>query len=57
LNQPVEKDLQMLRDLGLDPDWDEFDESEAGGCGCGEKDSCGTLGTPESVEVAEAVTA
>jgi biotin synthase len=21
LNQPVEKDLQMLRDLGLDPDW------------------------------------
>jgi biotin synthase len=23
LNQPVEKDLQMLRDLGLDPDWDD----------------------------------
>ncbi|MBR90710.1 MAG: biotin synthase BioB [Verrucomicrobiales bacterium] len=23
LNQPVEKDLQMLRDLGLDPDWEE----------------------------------
>ena len=22
LNQPVEKDLQMLTDLGLDPDWD-----------------------------------
>ncbi len=22
LNQPVEKDLQMLRDLGLDPDWE-----------------------------------
>ena len=22
LNQPVEKDIQMLRDLGLDPDWD-----------------------------------
>src|SRR5437660_12254691 len=22
LNQPVEKDLQMLRDLGLDPRWD-----------------------------------
>jgi biotin synthase len=22
LNQPVEKDLQMLRDLGLDPSWD-----------------------------------
>jgi hypothetical protein len=22
LNQPIEKDLQMLKDLGLDPDWD-----------------------------------
>ena len=22
LNQPVEKDLQMLKDLGLDPNWD-----------------------------------
>jgi len=40
LNQPVEKDLQMLRDLGLDPDWeDEGFASQAaagcgGGCGC-----------------------
>jgi biotin synthase len=25
LNQPVEKDLQMIRDLGLDPDWDKHD--------------------------------
>ena len=25
LNQPVEKDLQMLKDLGFDPDWDEHD--------------------------------
>jgi biotin synthase len=25
LNQPVEKDLQMLKDLGLDPDWDSHD--------------------------------
>jgi biotin synthase len=25
LNQPVEKDLQMLKDLGLDPDWDNHD--------------------------------
>jgi biotin synthase len=25
LNQPVEKDLQMLRDLGLDPSWDKHD--------------------------------
>jgi biotin synthase len=23
LNQPVEKDLQMLKDLGLDPNWDQ----------------------------------
>ena len=21
-NQPVEKDLQMIKDLGLDPNWD-----------------------------------
>jgi biotin synthase len=27
LNQPVEKDLQMLQDLGLDPRWDHgFDD-------------------------------
>jgi biotin synthase-like enzyme len=25
LNQPVEKDLQMLNDLGLDPNWDNHD--------------------------------
>ena len=25
LNQPVEKDLQMLKDLGLDPNWDNHD--------------------------------
>jgi biotin synthase len=36
LNQPVEKDLQMLRDLGLDPDWDKHDFSDqcGGACGC-----------------------
>jgi biotin synthase len=30
LNQPVEKDLQMLRDLGLDPHWDKhgFEDQE-----------------------------
>jgi biotin synthase len=28
LNQPVEKDLQMLRDLGLDPDWDQHGFSD-----------------------------
>src|SRR5580704_10390135 len=38
LNQPVEKDLQMLKDLGLDPSWDKhgFDDQEEGDCGCGE---------------------
>ena len=43
LNQPVEKDLQMIKDLGLDPNWDSHDfadQDEAGaGCGCG-KDHC-----------------
>ncbi len=38
LNQPVEKDLQMLKDLGLDPHWDShgFSDQAAGGCDCGE---------------------
>lgn len=36
LNQPVEKDLQMLKDLGLDPSWDNHDfADQEGGCGCG----------------------
>ncbi|HTI98692.1 MAG TPA: biotin synthase BioB [Dongiaceae bacterium] len=41
LNQPVEKDLQMLKDLGLDPSWDKhgFSDQEEGGCGCGHE-SC-----------------
>jgi len=36
LNQPVEKDLQMLKDLGLDPSWDKhgFSDQEENGCGC-----------------------
>ena len=39
LNQPVEKDLQMLKDLGLDPGWNKhgFSDQEEGGCG---KESC-----------------
>ncbi|MEW6306417.1 MAG: biotin synthase BioB [Verrucomicrobiota bacterium] len=39
LNQPVEKDLQMLKDLGLDPNWDKHDfadQAEAG-CDCGQE--------------------
>jgi biotin synthase len=41
LNQPVEKDLQMLKDLGLDPSWDKhgFSDQEIGGCGCGKSGS------------------
>jgi biotin synthase len=41
LNQPVEKDLQMLKDLGLDPSWDNhgFSDQEEESCGCG-KVSC-----------------
>ena len=36
MNQPVEKDLQMLKDLGLDPNWDSHDfsdQEETGGGG------------------------
>jgi len=38
LNQPVEKDLQMIKDLGLDPSWEShgFTDQEEDGCGCGE---------------------
>jgi biotin synthase len=34
LNQPVEKDLQMLKDLGLDPGWNKpgFSDQLDGGC-------------------------
>jgi biotin synthase len=37
LNQSVEKDLQMLKDLGLDPSWDShgFSDQAETGCGCG----------------------
>jgi biotin synthase len=41
LNQPVEKDLQMLKDLGLDPNWDSHDFSDQEETGCG-KESCET---------------
>ncbi len=46
LNQPVEKDLQMLKDLGLDPSWDShgFSDQEEAGCDCGQE-SC----EPEAV--------
>ncbi|MFO1475873.1 MAG: biotin synthase BioB [Verrucomicrobiota bacterium] len=35
VNQPVEKDLQMLKDLGLDPSWDKHGFSDQESCGCG----------------------
>lgn len=40
INQPVEKDLQMIRDLGLDPSWDKHSFSDQPGqpeptCACG----------------------
>jgi biotin synthase len=37
LNQPVEKDLQMLKDLGLDPSWDRhgFSDQAEDECNCG----------------------
>jgi len=40
LNQPVEKDLQMLKDLGLDPSWDHhgFSDQEENGCGHAQQD-------------------
>lgn len=34
LNQSVEKDLQMLKDLGLDPNWDKHGFSDQEPCGC-----------------------
>jgi len=47
LNQPVEKDLQMIRDLGLDPNWDKhgFSDQEE----CGESCGCATEDEPEPV--------
>jgi biotin synthase len=48
LNQPVEKDLQMLRDLGLDPDWvDEGFASQA-------KAACGNDATNATHDMAVA---
>ena len=50
LNQPVEKDLQMLKDLGLDSDWDKAGFSDQDeGCGA---TSAGPSCQPETAEVA-----
>jgi biotin synthase len=37
VNQPVEKDLQMLKDLGLDPSWDKHGFSDQEACDCGQE--------------------
>ena len=34
LNQPVEKDLQMIKDLGLDPNWDNHGFTDQDPCVC-----------------------
>jgi biotin synthase len=46
LNQPVERDLQMLKDLGLDPSWDKhgFSDQESG---------CATSSLPSSQPLSE----
>ena len=50
LNQPVEKDLQMLKDLGLDPCWDKhgFRDQEL------DNKMDGADGTPQDVCAASA---
>jgi biotin synthase len=52
LNQSVEKDLQMLKDLGLDPSWDKhgFNDQVDGDSGC-VPDECETKNVP--AELAE----
>lgn len=45
LNQPVEKDLQMLKDLGLDPNWDDHGFA---GQACGSEAGCSTDREPDA---------
>ncbi|MBT7873479.1 MAG: biotin synthase BioB [Verrucomicrobia bacterium] len=47
LNQPAEQDLQMLKDLGLDPDWKPHEDMESEGGGS--NDACGCASKEESV--------
>ncbi len=47
LNQPAEQDLQMLKDLGLDPDWEPHDDMATDSCGSNE--SCGCASKQEPV--------
>lgn len=42
LNRPVEEDLQMIRDLGLDPSWDHhFADQDEGAAGAPARSCCG----------------
>ncbi len=41
LNQPVEKDLQMIKDLGLDPNWDNHGFTDQSSCGQASGEACG----------------
>ncbi len=46
LNQPAEQDLQMLKDLGLDPDWEPHEDMESDGCGSNDACSCASKEEP-----------
>ena len=48
LNQPAEQDLQMLKDLGLDPDREPHEDMESDGCGS--NDACGCASKEEPVK-------
>ncbi len=45
LNQSVEQDLQMLKDLGLDPNWEshDFRDQDEAACGCAPKPAAAEL--------------
>ncbi|MBT5928267.1 MAG: biotin synthase BioB [Verrucomicrobia bacterium] len=47
LNQPAEQDLQMLKDLGLDPDWEPHEDMVSEECGSSE--SCGCASKQDTV--------
>ena len=59
LNQPVEKDLQMLKDLGLDPSWDKpgFTDQLESGRQCDEHVAGSTVANAVRCEAANLATA
>jgi len=46
LNQSVEKDLQMLKDLGLDPNWDSHGFADQEDCSCRAETSQSPVASP-----------